>query len=326
MMDESVFQAYVHSGDFLSALRLPAGTELDFSLLGQGEYNVNYSFRHPETGQRLVLRLNTGSQMHLEHQIEYEFSALQALYPSGRTPRPLFCDGSSLPWGALVMEWLPGRSLRYETDLEAAAEILSDIHALPVPPDCALLSPGSPARSIYGECLAMAERYLTWDRADLAASDAWYQARESADGDIVLVGIDQRALEEIGPYEQWGRDIPAMALEALCQSPDCRPAVIGLDVLYVNETQPEADQWLAEAAGAYGNVVTGCAAYFQDGFVEQADGSFIRDRFAVTAFEAPYPALAEAAELGLDDMHAFTPQIDILAALHEKGTQRMFMN
>ena len=134
------------------------------------------------------------------------------------------------------------------------------------------------------------------DRADLAASDAWYQARESADGDIVLVGIDQRALEEIGPYEQWGRDIPAMALEALCQSPDCRPAVIGLDVLYVNETQPEADQWLAEAAGAYGNVVTGCAAYFQDGFVEQADGSFIRDRFAVTAFEAPYPALAEAAE------------------------------
>lgn len=136
------------------------------------------------------------------------------------------------------------------------------------------------------------------DRADLAASDAWYQARESADGDIVLVGIDQRALEEIGPYEQWGRDIPAMALEALCQSPDCRPAVIGLDVLYVNETQPEADQWLAEAAGAYGNVVTGCAAYFQDGFVEQADGSFIRDRFAVTAFEVPYPALAEAAELG----------------------------
>ena len=33
-------------------------------------------------------------------------SALQALLPSGRTPRPLFCDGSSLPWGALVMEWL----------------------------------------------------------------------------------------------------------------------------------------------------------------------------------------------------------------------------
>ena len=170
MIDQSALRAYIHSGDFLTPLRLPAGTELALSPLGQGEYNLNYSFLHPETGQRLVLRLNTGSQMHLDRQIEYEFSALQALLPSGRTPRPLFCDGSSLPWGALVMEWLPGRSLRYETDLEAAAEILSDIHALPVPPDCALLSPASPARSIYGECLAMAERYLTWDRADLAAA------------------------------------------------------------------------------------------------------------------------------------------------------------
>ena len=64
------------------------------------------------------------------------------------------------------------------------------------------------------------------DRADLAASDAWYQARESADGDIVLVGIDQRALEEIGPYDQWGRAVMAQLLEALNQSEDCRPAVI----------------------------------------------------------------------------------------------------
>ena len=28
----------------------------------------------------------------------------------------------------------------------------------------------------------------------------------------------------------------------------------------------------------------------------------------------------------LEDMHAFAPQIDILASLHEKGTKRMFMN
>lgn len=34
----------------------------------------------------------------------------------------------------------------------------------------------------------------------------------------------------------------------------------------------------------------------------------------------------ETVGLGFDDMHAFAPQIDILASLHEKGTQRMFMN
>lgn len=31
-------------------------------------------------------------------------------------------------------------------------------------------------------------------------------------------------------------------------------------------------------------------------------------------------------ELGLEDMNTFAPQTDILASLHEKGTQRMFMN
>ena len=35
---------------------------------------------------------------------------------------------------------------------------------------------------------------------------------------------------------------------------------------------------------------------------------------------------AEARELDLAQMHAFAPQIDILASLHEKGTRRMFMN
>ncbi|MDD3108010.1 MAG: urease accessory UreF family protein [Alistipes sp.] len=34
----------------------------------------------------------------------------------------------------------------------------------------------------------------------------------------------------------------------------------------------------------------------------------------------------EARQMSLDDMYTFVPQVDILASLHEKGTQRMFMN
>lgn len=34
----------------------------------------------------------------------------------------------------------------------------------------------------------------------------------------------------------------------------------------------------------------------------------------------------EARQMTLEDMHAFVPQIDILASLHEKGNMRMFMN
>ena len=168
MIHTEAFQRYVHSAGFLEKLGLDAGTELDFAALGQGEYNTNVSFIHPLSGQKLVLRVNTGSQMHLEHQIEYEFSALRDLAPSGRTPKALFCDDSReiLPYGTLVMEWLSGRPLRYESDLGAAAEILADIHALPVPAETALIRAKYPAREIYEECLAMAQQYLDWDGAE----------------------------------------------------------------------------------------------------------------------------------------------------------------
>ena len=64
-------KSYVKSAAFLSTLDLPEGTELEFAILGQGEYNLNYVFTHPVTGKKLVLRINTGSQMYLEDQIGF---------------------------------------------------------------------------------------------------------------------------------------------------------------------------------------------------------------------------------------------------------------
>ncbi len=170
MIQTEAFQRYVRSESFLAPLGLRADLVPEFTPLGQGEYNANFAFSHPLTGRRLVLRVNTGSQMHLPHQIEYEFAALRELHPSGRTPEALFCDDSRaiLPYGTLVMEWLPGRPLRYETDLAAAAEILADIHTLPVREPSPLLRAERPARAIYEECLAMGGQYLSWDGADKA--------------------------------------------------------------------------------------------------------------------------------------------------------------
>ena len=136
------------------------------------------------------------------------------------------------------------------------------------------------------------------NQVDWAASDAWYQTPQSFDFEIVLVGIYQRAIEEIGPYDEWGRDIMAMAIEYLNESEDCHPAAICLDVLYIGESSPEADAWLAEAAGAYGNVVTGGAALFEDGFTERGEGLFYKDRFAIRLFEEPFDAMKEAATVG----------------------------
>ena len=58
------------------------------------------------------------------------------------------------------------------------------------------------------------------ETADWAVSDAWYQDPLLFDGEIVLVGIDQKAIEDIGPYDEWGREIVAMAIEYLNESED----------------------------------------------------------------------------------------------------------
>ena len=136
------------------------------------------------------------------------------------------------------------------------------------------------------------------EKADLRALDLWYQTRRPTGGEVVMVEIDDRALEAIGPYEEWGRGIMAQVIETLNQSEECRPAAIGLDVLYTGEKDPENDAWLAEAAGAYDNVVTACAAVFGDSIENNDDGSFYVNTFSVQMFDEPYEALREAADLG----------------------------
>lgn len=136
------------------------------------------------------------------------------------------------------------------------------------------------------------------DNLDNIASDALYQNRSAADGEIVLIGIDDRAIDELGPYGQWNRDIIAMTLEALNQSEDCRPAAIGVDVLYTGESTGDLDAWLAEAAGQYGNVVTACAAQFGTAVTKDEAGDYYLNKFSILSFEEPYAALRDVTTQG----------------------------
>lgn len=90
----------------------------------------------------------------------------------------------------------------------------------------------------------------------------------------------------------------SMALEALNADPECRPAAIGVDVLYTGESDPELDSWLAEAAGAYGNVITAAMANFGTELVTGDNGSFYLDDYAVLSYEEPYNALKAVTSQG----------------------------
>lgn len=170
---------YVQTAGYRQALGLPEEKEETYVRFAQGEYNINYRFTHPVTGRELLLRVNCGSQMHLEDQIGYEYRALKALWPCGRTPRPLYVDGSRrhLDYGVMVMEYLPGRALDYRQDMKQAAELLADIHSLELPggmiPEAgdatglrSLIAPEKPLEAILLECEEMVKCYMESQLAD----------------------------------------------------------------------------------------------------------------------------------------------------------------
>ena len=135
------------------------------------------------------------------------------------------------------------------------------------------------------------------DSPDGAVSDKLYQRPAAADGEIVVIGMDQRALDALGPMP-WPRAYMADAINYLNSDPEQAPAVIGIDVLYVGESaDPDGDAALADAAELGGNVVTAAAATFSSGLVEGGDG-FYMDTRAVLAWDAPFDALANLTDTG----------------------------
>ena len=158
----------IKSREYREGLGLPEKIEEEYEMLAAGEYNVNLSFIHPVTGKKLVLRINQGSQMHLDNQIEYEANTLHLLQNSGRTPKLYYVDGSKkyLDKGILVMEYLPGVALDYTRDLNKAADILVDIHRQSLPENTGLIEAGAGFNFVLDECEEMFKHYTRSNYAD----------------------------------------------------------------------------------------------------------------------------------------------------------------
>ena len=133
---------------------------------------------------------------------------------------------------------------------------------------------------------------------DTRALDAWYQGPKALDGEIILIEIDDRAIDELGPYNTWGRDVMAKALEKLAVDSDARPAAVAIDALYVGETEKEKDDRLAAAAKELGCVITATHANIGTKAVMDDDGNLKYDYNAIFDYEEPFDALREASTQG----------------------------
>ncbi|WP_044958122.1 CHASE2 domain-containing protein [Butyrivibrio sp. LC3010] len=134
------------------------------------------------------------------------------------------------------------------------------------------------------------------DVPDGVVSDAFYQKTMATDGEIVVLGMDQKALEEIGQMP-WPRSVMADVISIL-NSAETPPAVIAIDVLYVGESSdPSGDEYLAASALNGGNVVTASAATFGSDLFLDGENFHIKDR-VVQAYDEPFPELKNSTTTG----------------------------
>ena len=132
---------------------------------------------------------------------------------------------------------------------------------------------------------------------DHRLQDALFQRPGLPHPDIVVIGIDEKAIARFGTPDQWSRDLMASAIEILNSSAEYRPAVVALDVLYVGErADAEADARLAAAAREGGNIVTAARAIPGYGRSGSDPAQAVQ---TIIGIEKPYDALARYADYGL---------------------------
>jgi len=137
--------------------------------LAQGEYNVNFVLK--QGSLRWVLRVNMASQIDREDQIEYEYQTLDLLQSTGVTPVPYAVERerSPFPRGCLWMEYLRGRPLDYQRDLEAAAKLFGRLHSVSAAfGENHLVVEEAPLSMTVAECRRLLAAYWESGLADLS--------------------------------------------------------------------------------------------------------------------------------------------------------------
>jgi serine phosphatase RsbU (regulator of sigma subunit) len=137
-----------------------------------------------------------------------------------------------------------------------------------------------------------------FQRPDRWLQDMLFQHPGVSSRDIVIIGIDEAAFAELGPYHTWDRNVIAAALEALAADPDNKPAVTAIDVLYAGHSSEQADMRLANAANELGNVVTASIAEFGEDITWEGGHATSINTSAVVNYEAPFTELAECTTTG----------------------------
>ncbi len=137
-----------------------------------------------------------------------------------------------------------------------------------------------------------------FNRIDKWIQDYVFQQPKAVTGNVVVIGIDDDSLEELGAYNTWDRGNMAAALGQLAKDADNLPAVVAIDTLYTGTTSAEQDESLAKAVAGLPKVITATAGVFGSQYIQTDNGKTRLAEHRVITYNEPYEALKDVSVQG----------------------------
>ena len=137
-----------------------------------------------------------------------------------------------------------------------------------------------------------------FNRIDKWIQDYVFQQPKAVTGNVVVIGIDDDSLEELGAYNTWDRSNMAAALGQLAKDADNLPAVVAIDTLYTGTTSAKQDDSLVSAVAGLPKVITATAGVFGSQYIQNDDGKTDLAEHRVITYNEPYEALKNVSVQG----------------------------
>ncbi len=131
-------------------------------------------------------------------------------------------------------------------------------------------------------------------------SDMLYIHEKPVDNKIKIIGIDEKSLREMGPFQTWTRQQAADLLNVFDK--DNKPAVVAFDINYFGNMDEEGDAALVKAASQFEHVVMASYFEFSSKLEESDDGNLYMNTMHVEQLEMPYNELKKVTAHGFTNV------------------------
>lgn len=133
---------------------------------------------------------------------------------------------------------------------------------------------------------------------DCAITDRLYAGLAGPSSDIIIIGVDEETLEAYGNYNTFIRQKCGELTNILFKDSETAPAVLGIDILFVDNVNEETDKYLAEAVTNADRVVNSCNLVYRGALSRQEDGSLYYDTDNISFVEMPFDSLLQNNKTG----------------------------